>query len=67
MNIGPGGQSLTAAQQHVITTAIAATPGTLHYLSEADDNLSLPGLPTPTAALRSPPTATATRPGPAWR
>ncbi len=44
VNIGPGGQSLTAAQQHVITTAIAATPGTLHYLSEADDNLSLPGL-----------------------
>jgi putative ABC transport system permease protein len=42
--IGPGGQSLTAAQQHTITAAIAATPGTLHYLSEADDNLSLPGL-----------------------
>jgi putative ABC transport system permease protein len=42
--IGPGGPSLTAAQQHAITTAIAATPGTLHYLSEADDNLSLPGL-----------------------
>jgi putative ABC transport system permease protein len=42
--IGPGGQSLTAAQEHAITTAITATPGTLHYLSEADDNLSLPGL-----------------------
>src|SRR5271170_7134426 len=44
VTIGPGGQSLTAAQQHAITTALAATPGTLHYLSEADDNLSLPGL-----------------------
>jgi putative ABC transport system permease protein len=41
---GPGAGSLTAAQEHAITTAIAATPGTLHYLSEADDNLSLPGL-----------------------
>jgi putative ABC transport system permease protein len=42
--VGPGPASLTAAQQHTITTAIAATPGTQHYLSEADDNLSLPGL-----------------------
>jgi putative ABC transport system permease protein len=41
---GPGPQALTAAQEHTITTAITATPGTLHYLSEADDNLSLPGL-----------------------
>jgi putative ABC transport system permease protein len=41
--VGPGAGSLTAAQQHTITTAIAATQGTLHYLSEADDNLSLPG------------------------
>jgi putative ABC transport system permease protein len=41
---GPGGGSLTAAQEHAITTAIVATPGTLHYLSEADDNLALPGL-----------------------
>jgi putative ABC transport system permease protein len=41
---GPGAGALTAAQQHTITTAIAATPGTLHYLSETDDNLSLPGL-----------------------
>ena len=44
VSIGPGGQSLTTAQEHAITTAIAATPGTLHYLSEADDNLALPGL-----------------------
>ncbi len=41
---GPGPASLTAAQQRTITTAIASTPGALHYLSEADDNLSLPGL-----------------------
>jgi putative ABC transport system permease protein len=42
--IGPGGQSLTAAQQHAITTAVAATPGTMHALSMAEDSLSLPGL-----------------------
>jgi putative ABC transport system permease protein len=42
--LGPGGQSLTAAQQRSITTAIAGTRGTLHYLSETDDSLSLPGL-----------------------
>jgi putative ABC transport system permease protein len=41
---GPGSAGLTAAQQHAITTAIAAAPGTLHYLSQAIDNLSLPGL-----------------------
>ncbi|HXC83564.1 MAG TPA: ABC transporter permease [Trebonia sp.] len=41
---GPGPGALTAAQQHAITTAITATPGALHYLSESDDNLSLPGL-----------------------
>jgi len=41
---GPGGFTLTAAQEHTITTAIAAVPGTLHYLSEADDNLALPGM-----------------------
>jgi putative ABC transport system permease protein len=44
ISVGPGPGSLTATQQHAITTAIAATPGTLHYLSEADDNLALPGL-----------------------
>jgi putative ABC transport system permease protein len=44
LSIGPGGQSLTAAQEHAITAAIATTPGTLHYLSQADDNLALPGL-----------------------
>ena len=30
---------MTAAQQHAIITAIGAQPGTLHYLTEADDNL----------------------------
>jgi putative ABC transport system permease protein len=42
--IGPGAASLTAAQQHAISSAIAATQGTLHYLAEANDNLSLPGV-----------------------
>jgi putative ABC transport system permease protein len=41
--VGPGA-SMTAAQQHAVTAAISAQPGTLHYLTEADDNLSLPGL-----------------------
>jgi len=44
VSIGPGGHALTGAQEHAITTAIAATPGTLHYLSQAVDNLALPGL-----------------------
>ncbi len=43
--VGPG-QELTAAQRHAITTAIDAQPGTLHYLTEADDNLEFPGLVT---------------------
>jgi putative ABC transport system permease protein len=38
-----GGAGLTAAQQHAVTTALAATPGTLHYLEETDEQLSLPG------------------------
>jgi putative ABC transport system permease protein len=42
--IGPGELPLTAAQQHAISTAIGAQPGTLHYLREADDNLEFPGL-----------------------
>jgi putative ABC transport system permease protein len=44
ISVGPGAGSLTSAQQHAITTAIAGTPGALHYLSQAQDNLSLPGL-----------------------
>ena len=39
-----GQQQLTAAQRHAIVTAIDAQPGTLHYLTELDDNLNLPGL-----------------------
>jgi putative ABC transport system permease protein len=42
--VGPGGPSLTAAQEHAITAAIAATPGTLHSLSVTGDSLALPGL-----------------------
>jgi putative ABC transport system permease protein len=41
---GPGAPRLTAAQEHAITTAIVAQPGTLHYLSQADDDLEFPGL-----------------------
>ncbi len=41
---GPGQPPLTAAQQHTITTDIAATAGTLHYLSDTSDNVTLPGL-----------------------
>jgi putative ABC transport system permease protein len=44
VSTGPDGPSMTAAQQHTITAAIAASAGTLHYLSEADDSLTLPGL-----------------------
>jgi len=39
-----GQQQLTAAQRHAIVTAIEAQAGTLHYLTELDDNLNLPGL-----------------------
>jgi putative ABC transport system permease protein len=39
---GPG--ALTAAQQRTITAALAAEPGTLHYVSVANDQLSPPGL-----------------------
>jgi putative ABC transport system permease protein len=38
------GQHLSAAQEHAITTAINAQPGTWHYLSVTQDSLSLPGL-----------------------
>jgi putative ABC transport system permease protein len=47
ITIGPdfhGVGALTAAQQHAISSAIAATSGTQHYLTQAADNLSLPGL-----------------------
>jgi putative ABC transport system permease protein len=40
------GQNMTPAQQRAIATAIAAQPGTLHYLSIAFDHLSLPGVAT---------------------
>ena len=44
--VGPGAPQLTAAQQHAITTAIDAQPGTLHYLTQTNDNLEFPGLGT---------------------
>jgi len=39
-----GQAPLSATQRQAIDTAIGAQPGTLHYLSETDDNLELPGL-----------------------
>ena len=44
--VAPGPQQLTPAQQHAITTAIDAQPGTLHYLTQARDNLEFTGLGT---------------------
>jgi putative ABC transport system permease protein len=45
--IGPGlggPPGLTATQQQTITAALAAEPGTLHYVSESQDQLNPPGL-----------------------
>jgi putative ABC transport system permease protein len=38
-----GGQGMTTAQQQAVAAALAATPGTSHYLTETDDQLDLPG------------------------
>ena len=40
--IGP--TTITAAQQRAVTSALAAQPGTRHYLSVTSDDLNLPGL-----------------------
>jgi len=34
-----------AAQQRAVQAALRAQPGTLHYVAEADDDISVPGLP----------------------
>jgi putative ABC transport system permease protein len=34
-----------AAQQRAVQAALRAQPGTLHYVAEADDDVSVPGLP----------------------
>ncbi|HEX5287934.1 MAG TPA: ABC transporter permease [Streptosporangiaceae bacterium] len=34
-----------AAQQRAVEAALRAQPGTLHYVAEADDDISVPGLP----------------------
>jgi putative ABC transport system permease protein len=39
-----GPTTMTAAQQRAVTSALAAQPGTQHYVSETDDDLNLPGL-----------------------
>jgi putative ABC transport system permease protein len=38
---------MTAAQQHTVTAALAAQPGTRHYLPVTGDDLNLPGLVNP--------------------
>jgi putative ABC transport system permease protein len=50
--ISPSGGKLhrtgmSAAQQRAVTSALAAQPGTRRYLTEADEDLSLPGLAHP--------------------
>jgi len=42
--VGQGQSSLNLGQQHSVVSALAAEPGTLHYLTETDGNVSLPGL-----------------------
>ncbi|MFY9927522.1 MAG: ABC transporter permease [Streptosporangiaceae bacterium] len=44
---GPGQPSMTAAQQHSVVSVLAAQRGTLHYLTETDDQVRLPGLSDP--------------------
>jgi putative ABC transport system permease protein len=39
-----GATAMTAAQQRAVTAALAAQPGTRHYLPATDDDVSLPGL-----------------------
>ncbi len=43
IKLGPG-NGMTAAQQRTVAAALAAEPGTLHYVSEGQDQLSPPGL-----------------------
>lgn len=45
IKFGPG-NGMTAAQQRTVAAALAAEPGTLHYVSEGEDQLSPPGLTT---------------------
>ncbi len=44
---GPGRPAMTAGQQRSVVSALAAQHGTLHYLIETDDQVSLPGLSDP--------------------
>ena len=39
-----GPQGMTAGQQRTVAAALAANPGTLHYVPETDDQLSVAGL-----------------------
>ncbi|MGB6455159.1 MAG: ABC transporter permease, partial [Streptosporangiaceae bacterium] len=44
IRIGPGAGGLSAAQQRTIVAALAAQPGTLHYVSVGQDQLNPAGL-----------------------
>jgi putative ABC transport system permease protein len=42
--VGPAQPAMTAGQQHSVVSVLAAQPGTLHFLTETDGQVSLPGL-----------------------
>ena len=42
---------VTAAQQRAVVSALRAQPGTLHYVPETDDQLSVPGLADPLSVV----------------
>jgi putative ABC transport system permease protein len=48
-NGGPlgNGSGMTAAQRQTVVSALSSSPGTLHYVAETDDQLSMSGLPSP--------------------
>lgn len=48
-NGGPPGEGgeMTAAQRQTVVSALSSAPGTLHYVAETDDQLSISGLPSP--------------------
>ena len=47
VQVSPNAGSLTRAQQHTIVSALNSQPGTLQYVTETDDQLSVAGLSSP--------------------
>jgi len=47
VQVSPNAGNLTAAQQQRIISALTGQPGTLHEVTETDDQLSVAGLPSP--------------------